>query len=84
MVFVMGSVIVTSRHLQTLNLPRLVVGFGGELVSSIGMLACSFRMPVADRIVTLFVVLGNSTVGISVLGSGAPPKRKQWMYRAEA
>jgi len=42
MIFVVGSVVITSRHLSAHYLPRLGMGFLGKLVSVIRVLQRSF------------------------------------------
>jgi hypothetical protein len=64
MVFVMGSVIVTSRHnSEGHDLPGLRVGFLGEFVGVIRVLQGAFRMPLSSLVVPLFVMFSRSTVG---------------------
>jgi hypothetical protein len=66
-VLVMGSVIVTSRHIQcllkTYDLAGLGVGFLGELVSALRVLQCAFRMPASRLVIPFFIVFGSSTMG---------------------
>jgi hypothetical protein len=63
-ILVMRSVVITSRHLEAPYLPRLRLGFLGKLVSVIGVLQSSFRMPVCRRAIAFFVMFGRRTMGL--------------------
>jgi hypothetical protein len=66
-VFVMRSVVVTSRHIQcplkTYDLAGLGMGFLGELVGAIGVFQCPLRMPASRFVIPFFIVFGSSTMG---------------------
>jgi hypothetical protein len=79
MVFVMRSVVISSRHiewtyrvdffsclqLERFDLPGFGVGFLGKLIGAIGILKGAFRMPVTGLVVAFFVVLGSGAMGVS-------------------
>jgi hypothetical protein len=62
MIFVVRSVIVTSRHLECSNPARLVMGFHGQFVRPIGIFQCSLFVPFPGLIITLFVMLGGGAM----------------------
>ena len=55
---------IRADDLQGHDLPGFVVGLSGKLVGVIGVLQCSFRMPLSGFIVPLFIVLSSSTMGM--------------------
>jgi hypothetical protein len=65
MIFVVRSVVVASRHLETLHPARFVVSFLGELVSSIGIFQGPLRVPVAGLVIAFFVVFRGSAMRLS-------------------
>jgi hypothetical protein len=64
MIFVVRSIIVTSRHLECSNPARLVVGFHGQFVRPICIFQCSLLVPFPSLIITFFVVLGRGAMGL--------------------
>jgi hypothetical protein len=78
MVFVMRSVVISSRHiewtyrvdffgclpLERFDLAGFGVGFLGKLIGAIGILKGAFRMPVTGLVVAFFVVLGSGAMGV--------------------
>jgi hypothetical protein len=88
MVLVMGSVVITGGHnLKTHYLPRLCVGFLGQLVSAIRVLQCSFRMPISSFVIALFIMFGGGPMGVRrefVLLGGFPVCVVHWAFLLES
>ena len=66
MIFVMGSVVVSSGHLlETQDLPGFRMGFSGKLIGAIRIFKGAFRMPVTGLILAFFAVFGRGPMGMS-------------------